>query len=272
MNHELNFHDEREQDHREQDHRERDHNESPASRRLFLRSGLGAAAAAISGLGVARSALAQDTMGNTAKDTQPLSPGESAMNAAPMGTMSGPGGIPEAGMVMQVENPGANEANDVAILNYALTLEYLEAEFYTRVVEADTNREFLKGRPKEIARVLQRDETTHVGAVSDAIRKLGGTPVEKPNFQFPSEAFISQVAFLKTATALEETGVSAYLGQAALVRRRDVLNFAASIYGNETRHTGLIRFYYGSVFAPRDLELPLPMDAILERVKPFIVS
>lgn len=254
------------------DEREIEACETPAPRRLFLRSGLGVAAAAIGGLAAARSAFAQDTMGNEAMETQPLAPGESAMNAAPIGTMSGPGGIPEDGMIMQVENPGAAEANDVAILNYALTLEYLEAEFYTRAVEADTNREFLRGRPKQIARVLQRDETTHVAVVTDAIRKLGGTPVEKPTFQFPGEAFISQVAFLQTSARLEETGVSAYLGQVARVQRRDVLNFAASIYGIEARHTGLIRYYLGDVFAPRDLELALPMEAILERVKPFIVS
>ena len=261
MNHELNLNDERDSV-----------IETPAPRRLFLRSGLGVAAAAVGGLVMARGARAQDTMGNDAKETQPLAPGESAMNAAPIGTMSGMDGIPKDGMVAQVDNPGAAEANDVAILNYALTLEYLEAEFYTRVVEADTNREYLKGRPKELARVLQRDEITHVQAVSDAIRKLGGTPVEKPTFQFPGDAFISQVAFLQMATKLEETGVSAYLGQAANVRRRDVLNFAASIYGIEARHTGLIRFYLGDVFSPRDQELPLPMDAILERAKPFIVT
>ena len=207
---------------------------------------------------------------------QPLAPGDLSTGpnspSTPMGAMSGPQGMPASAVINKVETPGAKEANDVAILNYALTLEHLESDFYNRVVEADNSRSFLRGRTKDIARVLARDEATHVEAVTQAIQNLGGTPIAKPTFQFPSEAFISQIAFLQLSAQLEETGVSAYLGQGANVARLDVLNFAASIYGNEARHTGMIRYLLGDVFAPRDLELPLPMGAILERVKPFIVN
>ncbi len=180
-------------------------------------------------------------------------------------------GIPRNGVVMAVATPGAKEQSDAAILNYALALEYLEADFYTRVVQADTARSYLKGRVKELARTLMRDETTHVQAVSDAIRALGGTPIEKPQFVFPETAFVSSVGFLTLASALEETGVSAYLGQGAYVRRKDVLNFAASIYGNEARHAGLIKHHLGDPI-PRNMELPLSMWEIGLKVKPFFVN
>jgi len=245
------------------------------SRRSLLRNaGMMAGIVAGSTL-VGRAARAQN---ETPATNQPLAPadlstgGGPGSTMTPMGTMSGPMGMPLSAVINKVETPGDREANDVAILNYALTLEYLEADFYNRVVEADTARSFLRGRTKDIARVLARDENTHVEVVTQAIQNLGGTPVAKPTFQFPSEAFISPIAFLQTSAQLEETGVSAYLGQGANVARLDVLNFAASIYGNEARHTGMIRYLLGDVFAPRDLELPLPMGTVLERVKPFIVS
>lgn len=254
---------------------EHNHENENLSRRSLFR-GLGLATGAALGTTlIGRVAQAQDA---PAANTQPLAPNDLTTGigprtgAAPMGTMSGPQGLPPTAQIKTTTTPGADEANDVAILNYALTLEHLEADFYTRVVEADTARPFLRGRSKDIARVLQRDEATHVEVVTDAIQRLGGTPITKPTFQFPAEAFISQVAFLQLSAQLEETGVSAYLGQGANVRRKDVLNFAASIYGNEARHTGMIRYLLGDVFAPRDMELPLPMGTILDRVRPFIVT
>lgn len=260
----------------ENNHDIQNHDSKNLSRRSLFR-GLGLTTGAVLGSTMAGrvvQAQAQDTPATN----QPLAPNDLStgtgpgINVAPMGSMSGPQGLPSTAQIKQVATPGAAETNDVSILNFALTLEHFEAEFYSRVVEADTTRSFLRGRSKDIARVLQRDEVTHVQVVSDAIQRLGGTPIPKPNFQFPAEAFISQVAFLQLSAQLEETGVSAYLGQADNVRRRDVLNFAASIYGNEARHTGMIRYLLGDIFAPRDTELPLPMGTILERVRPFIVS
>ncbi|HEY0072466.1 MAG TPA: ferritin-like domain-containing protein [Abditibacteriaceae bacterium] len=180
-------------------------------------------------------------------------------------------GIPRTAVIKQAANAGPREQNDVAILNYALALEYLEADFYNRAVQADNARPYLRGRVKDLARILQRDETTHVQAVSDAIRSLGGTPISKPAFVFPDNAFISPIGFLMLSSELEETGVSAYLGQGQNVRRQDTLNFAASIYGNETRHAALIRHYLGNS-TPRNMEMPLPMNAVIEKVRPFFAD
>lgn len=165
-----------------------------------------------------------------------------------------------------------NADRDVEILNYALKLEYLEADFYNRVVAAQMAKPYLKPRVAEVAMILQRDENTHVAAVSDMIVKLGGTPIQKPIFQFPEDAFRVNVAFLRFSAELEATGVTAYLGQGKRVKRDDVLAFAASIYGNEARHVALIRYLWGPSFAPEPLEEPKSMREVLMKIAPYIAS
>lgn len=169
-------------------------------------------------------------------------------------------------------NMNMNSDRDVEILNYALKLEYLEADFYNRVVAAQMAKPYLKPRVAEVAMILQRDENTHVAAVSDMITKLGGTPIAKPTFQFPREPFMENNSFLRFSADLEATGVMAYLGQGKRVKRDDVLAFAASIYGNEARHVGLIRFLWGPQFAPEPIEQPKSMREILAKIAPYIVA
>lgn len=161
---------------------------------------------------------------------------------------------------------------DIDILNYALKLEYLEADFYTRVVDAQNARPYLKPRVAEFAQVLKRDEVVHVEAVSDMIRKLGGTPIQMPTFQFPEEAFIANNGFLRLSADLELTGVTAYLGQGKRVDNDDVLQFAASIYGVEARHVGLIRYLWGPLFSPMPIETPRTMAQVLAKIAPMVVS
>ena len=174
-----------------------------------------------------------------------------------------------------VENPFgtlANLSNDIEILNFALVLEHLEAEFYARVVAANAARPYLRDRVPFAAQKLASDEAAHVIAVTEQIRRGGGTPIEKPSFQFPDNVFISQTGFLTLSTALEETGVGAYLGAAPRVKSRDYLQFAASIYGIETRHTGFIRFLSGRTFAPDAKEMPLTAMQVVMRAAPYIVT
>jgi len=159
---------------------------------------------------------------------------------------------------------------DIDILNFALGLEYLEATFYAQVVAAHQARPYLTPASYNAAQKLALDEAAHVDAILEILTARGATPVAKPAFKFPPAAFYSNLAFLDTASALEETGVGAYLGAAPQVQSKDVLKFAASVYGIETRHASLIRLMSGRPIAPNDIEIPLTMDEVLKRVQPFL--
>ncbi|PQV64244.1 Ferritin-like domain-containing protein [Abditibacterium utsteinense] len=162
--------------------------------------------------------------------------------------------------------------SDVEILNFALGLEYLEADFYARVVQAHQDRAYLPPRVYQAAQKLATDEAAHVEAILDILGRAGATPVAKPQFQFPENVFFAPLAFLDLAATFEVTGTGAYLGAAPKVKSSDALKFAASVYGIEARHTALIRSLNGQTFAPSAFELPLTVEEVTKRVAPFILS
>ena len=98
---------------------------------------------------------------------------------------------------------------DVEILNFALTLEYLEADFYN----VKGKQVGLSGQAKAYAKQFGAEEAEHVTALSAAIKQLGGKPVKKPTFVFP---VTSESSFLALASVLENTGVGAYNGAGAI--------------------------------------------------------
>lgn len=205
----------------------------------------------------------------------------SAQMAAPM-SASPSDAVMKSGMsdsMMLSDTPTASNpfgslaklGSDEDIFNFALLLEYLEAEFYARVVAANNSRTFLSARAGEVAQKLALDEAAHVIAITNRIVKAGGTPVAKPTFQFPENVFVSQLGFLELAANFEVTGVGAYSGAAPKIKSADYLRFAASIYGIEARHTAIIRMLDGRTFAPTALEIPLSAAEVASRVAPFIV-
>src|SRR5829696_3096861 len=100
---------------------------------------------------------------------------------------------------------------DVGILNYALTLEYLEAAFYNEATANNKRKTFLKGAQEQaFLKRVTADENAHVAFLKKA---LGTKAVKAPKVDF-GNATSSASAFLKTAVALENTGVAAYAGQA----------------------------------------------------------
>ena len=155
---------------------------------------------------------------------------------------------------------------DLEILNYALTLEYLEAEFYQRALENDV----VSGRARELIEPIRDHEQAHVDLLTKTINDLGGTPAEKPKFKFPGPAINKRGAFLETASTFEELGVKAYHGQVTKIENPDLLAAAASIAGTESRHAAVIAVLMDGEPFPSTVEESLPMEDVLEAAMQFI--
>ncbi|HST41304.1 MAG TPA: ferritin-like domain-containing protein [Conexibacter sp.] len=123
-------------------------------------------------------------------------------------------------------------SSDVDILNYALTLEYLEAAFYA---EANA-RGALSGELAMFARTVGAHEDAHVAALQ---RALGSKAVRRPSFDFKGTT-ADPDTFWRTALTLEDTGVEAYQGAAVNIQSKDVLTAAISIHPVEARHAAWI--------------------------------
>ena len=163
----------------------------------------------------------------------------------------------------------AQEGGDVEIANFALTLEYLEAEFYSLALDAGV----LTGDALAVVENLADHEQQHVEAIIGLLEGAGATPVEKPEFVFPPEALASQAGVLNTAITLEPVGVGAYLGAAPMIQSPDILAAAGSIAGVEGEHVVAVNHLLG-VVPPAQEAFPaaLTMDEVLAAVSPFIMG
>jgi hypothetical protein len=135
---------------------------------------------------------------------------------------------------------------DVGILNYALTLEYLEAAFYNGATAANLP---LSPQAAAFLKVVTEDENAHVKFLKKA---LGAKAAKEPKFNFAG-ANTSVEAFMKTAQVLENTGVHAYLGQVLNIKNPAYVGAAGSILTIEARHAsviGLLNDPTGAMIAP----------------------
>ena len=156
------------------------------------------------------------------------------------------------------------KGGDVDILNFALTLEYLEADFYKQAGKLSLN-----GQYKSLAKDFGANEQEHVDALVATIGQLGGKPVAKPTFAFGLK---SQADFVKLAITLEDTGVSAYNGAAPMIESKDVLAAAGSIVQVEARHAAALRFLDGMDPTKGAFDMTLSKGAVLKAVKPLIAA
>ncbi|HRV59423.1 MAG: ferritin-like domain-containing protein [Solirubrobacterales bacterium] len=155
---------------------------------------------------------------------------------------------------------------DIGIMNYALTLEYLETAFYEDVAKSG----LFKGSDLETIRKFGSQEAEHVAALTAAVKKAGGKPAAKPKTEFPLN---NAKQVLRLASTVENLGAAAYLGQAARIQSPDVLAAALSIHSVEGRHAAALNTLLGKTPVPDGpFAAPAPAAMVLNAVQPFIVS
>jgi Ferritin-like domain len=174
-------------------------------------------------------------------------------------------GLAAAGLIGSAALAAAGSADaadepqgDVGILNYALTLEYLQAAFYTEVERIGA----VTGDAARLARVVGGHEREHVRAL---LRVLGSRAVARPKFDFRG-ATESEDAFVRTAVAFEDLGVAAYKGQAPRIASPAYLRFALSVHAVEARHAAWIRRVAGVVPAQSAFDEPASAARVLDVV------
>ncbi len=175
----------------------------------------------------------------------------------------------------QMSNP------DVPILNYALTLEHLEHTFYRgglkqfskdELMGADSLSKFGEEVRMEVPDYLETvrdDESAHVQAITKTIESLGGDPVGAAKYDF---GYKTPSDFLKVAKALENTGVSAYLGAAPNVVSNDVLGAAAGILSVEARHASFLNLVDETSPFPNAVGKAKSMSEVLDVAAKFVTS
>src|SRR4051794_25015674 len=155
---------------------------------------------------------------------------------------------------------------DVGILNYALTLEYLETAFYADVVKSG----LFKGAELATIKKFGDEESQHVAALSAAVKQLGGKPAAQPKAEFPLK---SAKSVLELAGTVENLGAAAYLGQAANIKSPEVLASALAIHSVEGRHAAALNTLLGESITPDGaFAKPADVKTVLKSVEPFIVG
>jgi hypothetical protein len=160
--------------------------------------------------------------------------------------------------------PASFGKGDVGILNYALTLEYLEAAFYNGATAANLP---LSSQGAAFLKIVTKDENAHVKFLESA---LGGKAAKEPKFNFKGANTNAEI-FMKTAEVLENTGVHAYSGQALNIKKAAYVKAAISILTIEARHAsviGLLNDPTGEMIAPNGpFDTPLSAAEVLAAVK-----
>lgn len=165
------------------------------------------------------------------------------------------------------------KVNDVDILNYALTLEYLERKFYCEALTIFSHEDFVKAGFADPfydnLKEIYVDEKAHVKFLSGALTAGGYTPTVELKYNF---GFTTPEAFVTLSSVLEGVGVSAYLGAAASIVNKDYLTAAGAILTIEARHTAYVRSELGESPFPFPFDTPLDFNQVYSLASAYIVG
>jgi rubrerythrin len=207
--------------------------------------------------------LAEIDVDGAVRESAAAVAGDSRLDFLKKAGLAGGAAVGGGALLSAVAAPGAFAAashgrppksfgkGDVGILNYALTLEYLEAAFYD---EATASGKITDPLTAKFLAVVTRDENAHVEALKQA---LGSKAARKPKFDFKGTTS-DQAMFQATAQVLENTGVHAYFGQGFNIKKPAYLKAAISILTVEARHAGVIGLINGG--SAKDIAPDGPFD------------
>lgn len=160
-------------------------------------------------------------------------------------------------------------ADDIEVLNYALTLEHLEAAFYEMAGDFDFGMDPYGNSINEYLMMIGEHEAAHVATLTDVITQLGGEPVARAEYDF---GVTDAQSFLALAQTVENLGVAAYDGAGAAIQNPDLLTAAGSIVAVEARHAAYLNLITGMNPFPAAVETPMAPADVLEAAGGFIVG
>ena len=186
-----------------------------------------------------------EKVSDTTVDTAaPQTRQEALLSMTTLGKKIAMAAVPGALLIFGSSKKAMAASNDAItdVLNFALTLEYLEREYYNMGVASGV----IPSADLAVFQQIQQHENAHVPLLASAITSLGGTPVSKPTFDFTARGsftpFVVYDQFLALSQAFEDTGVRAYKGQAGnLISNNDILTVALQIHSVEARHASEVR-------------------------------
>ena len=164
-------------------------------------------------------------------------------------------------------NTMAETAGDLEIVQYALTLEHLETDFYNAVIDSGVVKDMALAK---VATMIRDNEQEHVDALTQTVKKLGGKP-KRPKTNFDAVIEGGEQMVLETAATVENLGAAAYLGQAGRIKSKEVLAAALAIHSVEGRHAAALNSVVGRTIVPDGaFAKPASMEEVLPKVKPFL--
>ena len=176
----------------------------------------------------------------------------------------------QAADTQTTESSDTSGGGDLEIVQYALTLEHLETDFYNAVIDSGVIKD---AAIAETATAIRDSEQEHVDALTAVNKQLGGDGYKRPKTTFDSVLEGGPDMILETAATVENLGAAAYLGQAGRIKSKDILASALAIHSVEARHAAALNTLVGRTIVPDGaFAKPASMEEVLPEVEPFLVK